>query len=54
MYLERKAYEKLQNWKKTRCGKTALLIEGARRVGKTTLARTFAAREYETFIHLDF
>ena len=35
--LKRKAYDRLLEWKKNRNGKTALLIEGARRVGKSTL-----------------
>ncbi|MCQ2055008.1 MAG: AAA family ATPase, partial [Fibrobacter sp.] len=41
------------NWKKTG-GKTALLIEGARRIGKSTLAETFAQNEYDDYILLDF
>lgn len=49
----RKLYARLLEWKK-REGATALLIEGARRVGKSTLAAEFGAREYESFILVDF
>ena len=41
-------------WKETRSGKTALLIEGARRVGKSTIVEQFAKNEYETHILIDF
>ena len=41
-------------WKQERDGKTALLIKGARRVGKSTLAEEFARREYESYILIDF
>lgn len=41
-------------WKETRSGKTALLIEGARRVGKSTIVEQFAKKEYETHILIDF
>ena len=41
-------------WKKDRAGKTALLIKGARRVGKSTIAEEFAKNEYETYIKIDF
>lgn len=50
----RKAYEKLLAWKSESAGKTAVLIEGARRVGKTTLVKEFAAREYDDFLYIDF
>lgn len=53
MAIQRKFYEKMLNWKKTG-GKTALLIEGARRIGKSTLAETFAQNEYDDYILLDF
>ena len=49
----RKAYEKLLDWK-AEGGRTAMLIEGARRVGKTTLAQEFARREYPSSLYLDF
>ena len=39
---KRKLYDKMLNWKQTRDGSTALLIKGARRVGKSTIAEEFA------------
>jgi uncharacterized protein len=50
----RKLYDKMLSWKKTRDGETALLIKGARRVGKSTLAEEFARREYTSYILVDF
>lgn len=54
MVFKRKNYEAMLEWKKLSDGKTALLIEGARRIGKTTLAEEFAKREYEDYLILDF
>ena len=51
---KRKLYAELLEWKRTSNGKTALLIEGARRVGKSTLVEQFAQQEYETYILVDF
>ena len=51
---ERKIYDKLVEWKKESAGKTALLIEGARRVGKSTVAEEFAKKEYKSYILIDF
>ena len=51
---KRKLYEKLLDWKNNRSGRTAVLIEGARRVGKSTLARQFAENEYESYVMIDF
>lgn len=51
---KRKLYEKLLKWKTSRKGRTAILIEGARRVGKSTLVKHFAEREYESHIIIDF
>lgn len=51
---ERKAYERLLDWKRTSAGDTALLIEGARRVGKTTLVKRFAEKEYSARMVIDF
>lgn len=51
---KRKLYDRLLEWKRTRNGKTAVLIEGARRVGKSTLVEQFAANEYESYILIDF
>ena len=54
MKINRKIYKELQEWKKTTDGKRALLIEGARRVGKTTIASEFGEREYRSHIMVDF
>ncbi len=51
---KRKIYDKLLEWKNESNGKTALLIEGARRIGKSTVAEEFAKNEYETYILIDF
>lgn len=51
---KRKLYDKMLHWKQTRDGSTALLIKGARRVGKSTIAEEFARREYESYILVDF
>lgn len=50
----RKAYDELIKWKESSQGSTAMMINGARRVGKTTVAKTFARNEYRSFIILDF
>ncbi len=50
----RKAYQKMLQWKTRAAGKSALLIEGARRVGKSTLARSFAEQEYDSYLLIDF
>lgn len=54
MELKRKAYDYLLDWKQSRRGETAMLIEGARRVGKSYLAKCFAEREYSSYIYIDF
>ncbi len=51
---KRKIYDKMLEWKHERNGSTALLIKGARRVGKSTIATEFAKHEYKTFIKIDF
>ena len=51
---KRKAYEKMLAWKSSLAGKTALLIEGARRVGKTHLVCRFAKNEYASSLYIDF
>lgn len=51
---ERKAYEKLASWKESSQGSTALLIEGARRVGKSTIAEEFGRRNYASYMLVDF
>ena len=54
MNFKRKIYDKLLKWKEESNGKSAVLIEGARRVGKSTIAQAFAENEYEDYIILDF
>lgn len=54
MYFKRKAYEKLIEWKKQYSDKYAVLLEGARRVGKSTIAENFAKNEYRSYILIDF
>lgn len=51
---KRKIYDRILQWKNERQGHTALLIEGARRVGKSTIVMEFAKREYASFIFIDF
>lgn len=51
---KRKIYESIKAWKTEEHGKTALLIKGARRVGKSTIVEEFAKREYKTYILIDF
>lgn len=51
---KRKIYHQLLHWKETSNGKTALLIEGPRRVGKSTVVEAFARNEYESYILVDF
>ena len=51
---KRKLYDEMLRWKNERRGTTALLIEGARRVGKSTIAKTFAQKEYKSYILIDF
>ena len=51
---KRKIYEKMLEWKRSRDGATALLIKGARRVGKSTIAEEFARNEYDSYIVVDF
>lgn len=50
----RKIYSRILQWKEERAGKSALLIKGARRVGKSTITREFAEKEYKTHIIIDF
>ena len=51
---KRKVYDKLLKWKTESNGKTAVLIEGARRIGKSTLVEQFAKNEYKSYIMIDF
>ena len=52
--LRRKIYDRLVSWKQNSKGSSALLIDGARRVGKSYIAEQFAADEYRTHITIDF
>lgn len=54
MYFERKAYQKLLEWKEKYADKYAVMLEGARRVGKSTIAENFAKNEYKSHILIDF
>ncbi len=51
---KRKIYDRLLKWKRERNGESAILIQGARRIGKSTLAEEFARNEYESYILIDF
>ena len=51
---QRKIYSQILQWKQDNAGKSALLIEGARRVGKSTIVEAFAKREYKSYILIDF
>ena len=52
--MNRKIYQDLLNWKKEWSSKRALLIKGARRVGKSYIAEEFAKKEYKSYIMIDF
>lgn len=54
MILKRKAYQQLLAWKNSSQGRTSLLVEGARRVGKSHLVRSFAENEYVSHLIIDF
>lgn len=54
MIFKRKIYDKFLAWKKESNGKKALLIEGARRIGKSTIVEEFAKNEYKSYIIIDF
>lgn len=52
--MKRKIYSELMNWKNDSSGKVALLIDGARRVGKSYIVQNFARNEYKSYILIDF
>ena len=54
MIFKRKIYEKLLKWKEETNGAKALFIEGARRIGKSTIAEEFAKAEYKSYMLIDF
>lgn len=51
---QRKVYQYLKTWKEESDGSSAVMIEGARRVGKSTVAEEFARAEYDDYILIDF
>lgn len=54
MVFKRKVYNKLLEWKKLSAGASAVLLEGARRIGKSTIVEEFAKNEYDDYMILDF
>lgn len=54
MEFKRKIYKQIKEWKDEKNKNSALLIEGARRIGKTTIVKEFAMNEYKNFIYIDF
>ena len=52
--MKRKIYQRLLHWKKQQLGRCALLIEGARRIGKSYIVEAFARREYDDYLLVDF
>ena len=53
MVFRRKAYAKLLQWKELAAGTSAVLLEGARRIGKSTIVEEFAKNEYDDYMILD-
>lgn len=47
---KRKVYDKLLEWKKTSAGTSTLLLQGARRIGKSTIVEEFAKNEYSSYL----
>ena len=54
MVFKRKVYDKLLEWKELSAGSSAVLLEGARRIGKSTIVEEFAKHEYDDYMILDF
>lgn len=54
MVFKRKVYDKLLEWKELSASTSAVLLEGARRIGKSTIVEEFAKREYDDYMILDF
>lgn len=52
--MKRKIYNKILQWKKQWNGQTALLVDGARRIGKSWIVEEFGRNEYKTYILIDF
>ena len=51
---KRKTYDRILQWKQESNGESALMIQGARRIGKSTIAEEFAKREYSSYLIIDF
>lgn len=54
MIFKRKIYNKLLDWKENYSSEKALLIEGARRIGKSTIVEEFAKNEFKSYLFIDF
>src|SRR5574344_1050874 len=54
MAMKRKIYQQLLDWKQNRHGEVAILIEGARRIGKSYIVEQFAKEQYESYLLIDF
>ncbi len=54
MEIQRDIYDQILNWKNSTKGTKALLIEGARRIGKSTIVEKFGKNEYKSYILIDF
>ena len=54
MVFRRKVYDKLCKWKELSAGSSAVMLEGARRIGKSTIVEEFAKNEYDDYMILDF
>lgn len=52
--MKRKVYDQLLKWKQEQHGESAVLVNGARRVGKSYIVKEFAQKEYKSYILLDF
>ena len=51
---KRKIYDRILKWKEESNGESALMIQGARRIGKSTIAEEFAKNEYSSYLIIDF
>ena len=54
MIFRRKIYDKLLQWKEKSADEKALMIEGARRIGKSTIVEEFGKNEYKSYLLIDF
>ncbi len=54
MIFKRKIYQRMLEWKESLSGETALLVKGARRIGKSTIVKEFAKNEYDSYVLIDF